>query len=287
MVEFGKIQTLSVVKKTEFGVYLGTEDDRVLLPGNQIPGGDAGPGDEIQVYVYKDTKGRLIATTKMPYISLGEVRRLTVKEVTPIGAFADWGLDKDLLIPFREQTCTVKEGKSYLVALYIDKSGRLCGTMRVYNYMQIPSSVYAKGDMVSASVYEIKELGAFVAVEDKYFGLIPRQEFHSGIKVGDEINVRVINVRSDGKLDVSPTKLAYIQMNDDADKIVSIIASHGGTVPYTDKSITPEMADREYSMSKSAFKRAIGRLYKEHIINIEEDRILLTEKGMEKHENNN
>jgi len=276
MIELGKVQKLKVVKITDFGVYLGTSvDEKVLLPKKQVPEGTK-LDDVMEVFIYKDSSDRLIATTGIPIIKVGEVDRLTIKELTKIGAFADWGLEKDLFIPFREQTCEVTVGKSYLVALYIDKSERLAGTMRVYNYMQTTDQ-YKEGEEVAGTVYEIKELGAFVAVDNKYFGLIPKKEVHSNVKVGDVIKSRITKVRPDGKLDLSAVKPAYLQMGDDVEKIVDILTEMGGTLPYNDKA-PAEIIDRDFSMSKSAFKRAIGRLYKERRVAINEDSIVLLTK---------
>jgi len=271
MIELGKVQNLEVFKITDFGIYVGeNKEERVLLPKKQVPEGTK-LGDKLDVFIYKDSSDRLIATTSIPYISLGQVGRLTIKEVTKIGAFADWGLEKDLFIPFREQTCAVKEGSSYLVALYIDKSERLAGTMRVYNYMQT-TDIYKDGDEVAGTIYEIKDLGAFAAVDNKYFGLIPKKEVHSNIKVGDVIKSRVTKLRPDGKLDLSAVKPAYRQMSDDVEKIMSILEGMGGRLPYNDK-VSAEIIDRDFGMSKSAFKRAVGRLYKERKVIINPDSI--------------
>lgn len=271
MIELGKVQNLEVFKITDFGIYVGeNKEERVLVPKKQVPEGTK-LGDKLDVFIYKDSSDRLIATTSIPYISLGQTGRLVIKEVTKIGAFADWGLEKDLFIPFREQTCEVKAGNSYMVALYIDKSERLAGTMRVYNFMK-PTDIYKEGDEVAGTVYEIKELGAFVAVDNQYFGLIPKKEVHSNIKVGDLIKSRVTKARQDGKLDLSAVKPAYLQMGDDVEKILEVLKNMGGHLPYNDKA-SAEVIDRDFAMSKSAFKRAIGRLYKERRVIINEDSI--------------
>ncbi len=275
LIELGKVLKLKVVKKTDFGIYLGgsAREDRVLLPKKQVPAG-TNVGDELEVFIYKDSSDRLISTIRIPYLGLGEVERLRIKEITKIGAFAEWGLEKDLFIPFREQTCQVVPGESYLVALYIDKSERLAGTMRVYNYMQT-TDLYKEGDEVAGTIYEIKELGAFVAVDNKYFGLIPAKEVHSNLKVGNVIKSRVTKVREDGKLDLSAVKPAYLQMGDDVVKILEILENlPDQRLPYNDKA-PAEVIDRDFGMSKSAFKRAIGRLYKERKVDILEDSIIL------------
>ncbi|HBE85709.1 MAG TPA: RNA-binding protein, partial [Lachnoclostridium sp.] len=222
MIELGKMQTLVVQRVKEFGVYLGEEavsEVSVLLPKKQVPEG-AGPGDRIPVFIYKDSEDRLIATTASPKLQAGETAVLQVKEVGKIGAFLDMGLEKDLLLPFKEQTHKVKQGEKVLVALYIDKSKRLAATMRVYTYMS-NQSPYKKDDQVAGIIYEINEnLGAFVAVDHKYYGLIPRKEVFENYREGDAVTARVTKVREDGKLDLSPRQKAYIQMDTDSGKVL-------------------------------------------------------------------
>lgn len=205
MIRLGEIQTLQVVKKVEFGVYLGdghNKEERVLLPKKQVPEGTQ-TGDEMEVFVYRDSKDRLIATTNMPKITLGGVSRLKVAQVGKIGAFLDWGLEKDLLLPFKEQTKRVSAGEECLAALYIDKSNRLCATMNVYPYLDTDSP-YGKDDRVTGEVYEIsRNFGAFVAVDDRYSALIPKQELYGAVEVGDTVNARVTEVKEDGKLNLS------------------------------------------------------------------------------------
>lgn len=177
MIELGKIQTLEVQRIKEFGIYLGEhgdEDHSVLLPKKQVPEGTK-TGDTLTVFIYKDSEDRLIATTATPKLQVGEVAVLPVKDVAKIGAFLDMGLEKDLLLPFKEQNHKVRVGESCLVALYIDKSKRLAATMNVYSYMS-NESPYKKDDRVTGTIYEINEnLGAFVAVDNRYYGLIPKK----------------------------------------------------------------------------------------------------------------
>ncbi|MCM1307536.1 MAG: S1-like domain-containing RNA-binding protein [Butyrivibrio sp.] len=266
MIELGKVQPLMVVKRTDFGVYLGTEEERVLLPAKYVDG-DVEIGDSLTVFVYRDSKDRLIATTKEPFIRLGEVRTLTVKDVTQIGAFMDWGLEKDLFLPFKEQTCAVREGKSYPVALYIDKSGRLCATTRIYNYLGV-TDAYKAGDTVRGVAYEhIEKFGMFVAVDGLYQGLIPRRSLYGKINVGDEISAAVSRVMPDGKLELTLRAPAYLQINDDADAIMAELQKNGGRLGINDKS-DPQLIKERLEMSKAAFKRACGHLLKEGLIKI-------------------
>lgn len=271
MIELGKKQKLTVVKKVEFGVYLAEEagaQERVLLPKKQVPEGTVA-GDQIEVFVYKDSKDRLISTVQEPKVQLGGLAVLKVSETGKIGAFLDWGLEKDLLLPFREQTRRVREGEEVLIALYTDKSSRLCATMNVYRYLE-QQSPYKKDDRVRGTVYEIsREFGAFVAVDNRYSGLIPRRDFHGEVRIGDVIEARVTTVHEDGKLDLSVREKAWLQRDEDAEMILGVIGEYGGVLPFTDKA-SPEIIERELNLSKNAFKRAVGKLLKEGKIEITE-----------------
>lgn len=269
----GKKQTLAVVKKTEFGVYLGTEEERVLLPRKQVPEGTQ-VGDEIEVFLYRDSKDRLIATTNEPKIQLGEVKLLRVKDTGAIGAFLDWGLEKDLFLPFKQQTVKVKKGDQCLVSLYVDKSGRLCATMKVYDKLE-KKSPYKKDDRVTGIIYEKSlNFGLFVAVDDRYCALIPKREASGRYKVGDRIEARVTDVKPDGKLDLSLREEAFIQMDRDAEAVMEKIIANGGELPFTDKA-DPELIRAEFGFGKNAFKRAVGRLLKEGKIEIREKSIAI------------
>ena len=204
MIELGKIQSLYIVKKVEFGVYLNSEkgvtEGSILLPIKQVPRGSSRLGDQIEVFVYRDSMDRMIATVNRPFLTKGEIASLRVADVTKIGAFLDWGLEKDLFLPYKEQTTKVEKGKNYLVRLYIDKSERLCGTMKLYGHL-LSNSPYKEEDMVHGTVYEISNnFGAFVAVDDKYDALIKKQQLFGQIQVGDQIEARVVRVHENGKL---------------------------------------------------------------------------------------
>ena len=268
----GKKRTLMVVKKVDFGVYLGTNEERVLLPKKQVPR-DIEIGDPIEVFLYKDSSDRLIATTNTPKITLDELAVLEVADTAKIGAFLNWGLEKDLLLPFKEQTSKVKKGDKVLVALYIDKSGRLCATMKVYPKLRTDHS-YQKDDQVQGIIYDKSDnFGMFVAVDNCYSALIPKREAFGDLKVGDVVDARVAKVRDDGKMDLSVRKKAFMQMDDDATMILRRIEEYGGKLPFTDKA-DPEIIDKEFGMSKNAFKRAVGRLLKEKKIKITEKNIV-------------
>ncbi len=269
MIELGEYQRLIIVKKTDFGVYLAEEmddEDKVLLPIKQVPK-EADIGDTLKVFIYRDSDDRLIATTNIPKLTLGELGVLKVNDVTNIGAFLDWGLERDLFLPFKEQTEKVKQGNEYLVTLYIDKSNRLAATMKVYKYLKIAGD-YECDDEVTGIVYEINEnIGVFVAINNEYHGLVPAKEVHDKIFVGDIVKGRVTSVREDGKINISLNKKAYIQMDEDGEKVLSVIEEYDGILPYNDKA-SPEVIYRDFQMSKAAFKRAVGRLFKERKIEI-------------------
>lgn len=274
MIKLGEKQVLKVVKKVEFGVYLAEEEgaeERVLLPAKQVPAGTV-LGSAIEVFVYKDSKDRIIATINEPLLKMGEVTRLRVAQLSKFGAFLDWGLEKDLFLPFKQQTFRVKQGDTPLVSLYIDKSERLCATMNVYPCLA-KNSPYTKDDKVTGCIYETSpEFGAFVAVDDKYSGLIPKKELYGEVKIGDTVTCRVTGVKEDGKLDLSIREKAYLQIETDAQKVMEVIDSFDGVLPFNDKA-SPEVIRREMQMSKNEFKRAVGHLLKNGKIEIKEKAI--------------
>lgn len=278
MIKLGEKQPLVVVKEVEFGVYLAEsqeDETRVLLPRKQVP-----PGlklhDTLEVFLYKDSKDRLIATTNTPRLMMGQLAVLKVVSVQKIGAFLDWGLEKDLFLPYKEQEGRLYEDEEVLVRLYIDKSSRLCASMKGLYEMLATDSPYQAGDTVKGRVYEFSgNFGTFIAVDDMYSGLVPCHEDHSFLRVGDVVEARVVEVKPDGKLTLSLREKAYIQMDEDAKRILEVLEEYGGVLPFNDKA-SPEIIMREMKMSKSAFKRAVGRLYKERKIEITEKNIRIT-----------
>ncbi|WP_113671107.1 CvfB family protein [Vallitalea guaymasensis] len=296
MIKLGKVQLLTVKRLSPIGIFLTSnenekkeengfisdhyldekkdkEKEEVLLPKKQVPEGIK-VGHQLEVFIYKDSKDRPIATTRKPKLVLGELAPLRVVQQTKIGAFMDWGLERDLFLPFREQTDKVHLNNEYLVSLYVDKSERLCATMDVYKHLS-NESPYKKDDTVKGIVISVKEeLGAFVAVDNKYNGLIPKNELFNNIKSGDHIEGRVTKVREDGKLNISLRQKAYLQMNDDSKKIMDKLIKNNGKLNLNDKS-SPDRIKSELNMSKNAFKRAVGRLLKE-------GKIKFVGKGIEK-----
>lgn len=279
MIQIGKFQTLKIANFTSFGAYLdagtGVRHDNILLPIKQLPE-DAKEGDELEVFIYRDSEDRLIATRKKPLAQLGELAYLKVTAKTNIGAFMDWGLERGLFLPFKEQKFPIQEGKSYLVKVYLDKSDRLSATTDIYEYLSAETP-YQKDDKVRGTVYSLNlNIGAFVAVDNRYMGLIPKNEYFNELREGDQVEARVIRVREDGKLDLSPRELSYIQMDSDTLKILQGIKDNEGFLSLNDKSSPIEIQSR-LSMSKAAFKRAVGKLLKEN-------KVMQTEGGLKEKE---
>lgn len=275
MFKLGSTQTLTVVKKSPHGVYLEAMDNdgnaTVLLPTNQVTDSML-PGSLVDAFIYRDSDDRLIATTTTPNLVMGQFALLTVKEVNDIGAFLDWGLAKDLFLPYKEQKRELKAGDEVFVTLYIDKSGRLCATTRIYDLLYNNHS-YAEGDTVNGTVFDINpRLGAFVAIDNKYLGLIPTHLSDAQVKIGSTITATVMEVREDKKITLKMREAAHIQMDADASLILEKLQESNGFLPYHDKSSSEEIISY-FGFSKNAFKRAIGRLYKEHKIIIESDGI--------------
>jgi predicted RNA-binding protein (virulence factor B family) len=277
MLELGKFQKLTVVRNAQSGVYLISKKDKdkedVLLPNRQVPP-DIRIGDELNVFIYRDSEDRMVATLRKPKITIGEIASLKVSELTPIGAYLDWGLEKDLFLPFKEQRGDLQKGSKYLVALYVDKSSRLCATMNIHKLLSTESP-YKENDNVSGIVYSIsRDIGAFIAVDNRFFGLIPKKELFIDVKYGESLNVRVKSVKPDGKLELSLRKnAAYTEIDADAVKILEKLKARGGKLMLNDYS-PPEKVKAELNMSKAAFKRAAGRLTKQR-------KIKMTDKGIE------
>ena len=271
MIRLGEKQILKVVRMKDFGMDVGDEAEAILLPRKYVPAGTR-VGDDVEVFVYRDSSDRLIATTEEPALTLGQIGLLKVKETSKIGAFLDWGLEKDLLLPFKEQTIQVRSGKSYPVALYIDKSKRLCATMKIYEYLS-SESPYGKDEMVEGFVYQVNpNFGVFVAMDGKYHGMIPKKNVHSEYRVGDRVEARVVNVREDGKLELSLRDRVEVQISKDAQMVLEVLESYDGVLPFTEKA-SPAVIERELNMSKAAFKRAVGHLLKARKIVIDNGKI--------------
>ena len=277
MMKLGEMQELEVAKIVNIGAYLQSEDkekteDRVLLPIKQVPAGTK-VGDKINVFIYRDSDDKIIATVKKPKITLGEIATLKVVEMSRIGAFLNWGLEKDLFLPFKEQIGDIRLNGEYMVGLYIDKSDRLCATMNLFKVLRTDSP-YKVNDIVKGTVFSLKRgLGAMVAVDNKYLGLIHEGEIIKPLHSGQSVEVRVSNIKEDGKLDLSLKDAPRLQIDKDGEKILKVLIRNKGSLPLNDDS-SPEEVNKILGMSKSSFKKASGRLMKRRLI-------IMTKNGIE------
>ncbi len=276
MIKLGEMQELEVAKKVDFGVYLKSSEDvkgedKVLLPLKQVPE-NTNTGDKIKVFVYRDSNDRIIATTKRPRIVIGEIAYLKVVQITRIGAFLSWGLEKDLFLPFKEQVGEIKLNGEYMVGLYIDKSDRLCATMNMFKVLGTDSP-YKVNDVVKGTVFSLKRgLGAMVAVDGKYLGLIHEGEILKPLHSGDVVEVRVSHIKEDGKLDLSLKDAPKLQIDKDGEKILNAMLKNKGFLPLNDDS-SPEKINDVLGLSKSSFKKSAGRLMKKRMISMNSDGI--------------
>ncbi len=273
MFDLGEYQTLKVTSIKSSGFYLSvidtTIDYDILLPGTHAPEG-LKLGDELEVFIYRDTKDRLMATTRKPAFTLGQLALLKVMQVDDNGAFLSWGLEKDLFLPFAEQLEPVKKGDEVLVRLYIDKTERLAATMKVQRDIGTHPP-YKEGEGHEATVLSVHpDLGAFVAVEDLYEGLILKQDIQGDPRTGDRLFLYVTRINDQGQLQMAFRKIIPLQIQEDTRLIMDFLKSQGGIMSYTDKT-PPQEIKKIFGLSKKAFKRALGKLYKDGLIELHEN----------------
>lgn len=254
--KLGKVQKLKLVEK---GEYLWATDGVEEVP---IHGKKRAPGGEVRpVFLYRENNGQIAGMLEEPFIQVGEVAKLKVVDKSKIGYFVDINAPKDILLPFSEATERIKEGESYLFTMYVDKSERLAVSMEIKDVLSTDSP-YKKDDRVTGTVYHVGKGGALVAIDDKYDGMIPKQEMKGIYRAGDEVEGRVFNVLDDGKLTLSLRAYAHVQMLQDSDVLYDLMGEYGGVLPVGDKS-DPEEIMKLTGLTKKAFKRAVGKLYKE------------------------
>ncbi len=279
MIQLGKKQLLEIKRLTSVGAFLSDKEESqdILLPRKFVKK-DWPVGKKINVFVYKDSEGRPIATTTNPKIEFGQLALLQVIDINKYGAFLDWGLEKDLFLPFDEQIVKVKKHEYYLVALYIDKSDRLTATMKVDGFFSKDVS-YKENDIVEGTVYSFDmEIGAFILVDNKYNAMLHKDELDGVMRVGDRVKLRVKMVKPDGKIDLTREARAHDHLSSDSEHIYNILRDNGGFLRVNDKS-DPRLIRSVFKMSKSQFKRAIGRLYKQRRITISNDGIRINSGG--------
>ena len=277
MVEIGKYNTLKIVKDLDFGVYLdGGDDLEILLPARYVPR-NVKPGDEVEVFIYHDNEGRIIATTAKPLAVVGEFQWMECKSVNDMGAFLEWGLMKDLLVPFREQKMPMREGKWYLVYVHLDHvTKRIVASARVDKFLDNVPPVYEFNQEVDLLVADETEIGYKVIINNLHWGLIYHNEIYRRLERGEHLKGYIKEVREDEKIDVSLTRLGYEKVEGIAGIILDALKVQKGFLAVHDKS----PADEIYSLfgcSKKCFKQAVGALYKKKLISIEPTGIRLIE----------
>lgn len=281
MVEIGKYSTLKIIKDLDFGVYLdGGNGLEILLPARYVPK-NVKPGDEVEVFIYHDNEGRLIATTARPKATVGEFEFMQVKSVSNAGAFLDWGLMKDLLVPFREQKMPMREGKWYLVYVRVDHvTGRVMASARVEKFLNNTPALYEQNEEVDLLVADETDLGYKVIINNRHGGMVYHNEVFRRLEKGEHLKGYIKEVREDEKIDVSLSPLGYQRIEGVAGRVLEALKVQGGFLPIHDKS-EPEVIYSLFQCSKKAFKQAIGTLYKQRLISIGEEGIRLTD-GAEK-----
>lgn len=277
MAEIGKYNTLKVVKTVEFGVYLnGGGQGEILLPTRYVPENIA-VNDELEVFIYLDSEDRIIATTETPFATVNEFAFLEVKANTPVGAFLDWGLPKDLFVPFREQKTRMVEGESYVVYIYFDmESRRIAASSKLDKFVDNIPVEYEEGQKVELLIANKTNLGFRVIIEDAHWGILYENEVFTPLSPGQRIFGYIKKIREDEKIDLSLYKQGYQQIDDTSETLLNYLKNTTGKIPLTDKS-SPEEISRLFGISKKSFKKAIGNLYKRKLISIEEDGISLAE----------
>ena len=275
MLEIGRLNNLRVVKEVDFGVYLdGGEFGEILLPKKYVPK-NCRPGSIIEVFIYLDSEDRIIATTQKPYAMVGEFAELKVVSVSAAGAFLDWGLQKDLLVPFREQKQKMIKGKSYVVYVYFDeKSERIAASAKLHKYLDSAPVDFRPGEEVDLLIYDETEMGYNAIINKTHMGLIHKNDVFQTLETGQKIKGYIKNIREDGKIDLLLQKPGYGKVDDLSRKILELIKQHDGFVPVTDKS-PPEIIYKTFGVSKKTYKKAIGALFKKRLITIEDDGIKL------------
>ncbi len=280
MVELGDYNELEIAREVDFGVYLTSEDGDILLPMKYIPEG-AKVGDTIRVFVYRDSEDRMIATNLIPYATVGQFACLTCTDVTPFGAFLDWGLEKDLLVPLNNQKNKMQVGKKYCVYLYLDDaSDRVVATSKLGKYLQNDDIQLTEGEEVQLLVANFTDIGIKVIINNAYMGILYRNEVFKDLRIGDTATGYIKHIREDNKIDVTLRKPGTNQKEEKdeaSEKILRLMNQGSGWLPLSDNS-TPEEIYQLLGMSKKTFKRAIGSLYKAGTITISEDSIRLTQK---------
>lgn len=274
MLELGKFNTLKIARKVDFGVFLSSGTDEVLLPKKYLePAMEI--GSDVAVFIYKDSEDRTIATTQKPFAQVGEFAYLKVKEVNSFGAFMDWGLEKDLLVPFREQDKKLEAGKSYVVYVYVDKlTKRIAASAKINRYAKNDEMLLSENEEVDLLLFKQTDLGYGAIINNLHQGLIYKNEVFTNLAVGDKVKGWIKTLREDGRIDLRLQKVGF-ELSDDAQKLIlKKLSEKNGFLALNDAS-EPQLIKNELGMSKKTFKKAIGGLFKSKRISLEENGIKL------------
>lgn len=268
MLKIGNYNQLEVIEKTEDGYYLDSDKGDIFLPLEDLPEA-LQPGETVKVFVYNDSEDCLVATTSQPDAVVGEFAYLLVVDVTRIGAFLDWGLEKDLFVPFREQRERMKRGEKHIVRIYLDnKTNRLVASAKIYSFLDERAENLVEGQRVKLLIYKFTDLGVMAIVNHRFSGVLYRNEIFEKVQVGDSRIGYIKKIREeDGKIDLTLRPLGYAAVHDSKSVVLEKLVQAGGFLPYHDKSSPSEIIDF-FNMSKKGFKKAIGGLYKEGKITI-------------------
>ncbi len=278
MTEIGIVNELTVVKEVDFGVYLdGGGLGEILLPQRYVPQ-NCKAGDILKVFIYLDSEDRVIATTEHPYAMVGDFALLKVVSVTSVGAFLDWGLPKDLLVPYREQNTTMKEGKSYIVRVYLDNSNRIAASAKLDKYLDKEPGGLQEGQEVELFICNQTDIGYKAIINSSHWGVLHFNEVFQTLKRGQKIKGFIRKIRDDDKIDLCLHKSGYEKVDDVTGTIITVLKEQGGFISVTDKS-SPETIYTLFSVSKKTYKKAVGALYKKRLITIEDNGIRLSKKS--------
>ena len=269
MINIGQFNNMEIIRKAEFGYYLdsdtGNTSDDILLPNNSALGHELNIGDNVDAFIYRDSEDRLIATLKKPLAEVEDLAYLEVVSSTKIGTFINVGLEKDILVPFKEENYRLEVGSNYLFYIYLDKTGRIAATTYIESHLKTTDK-YEIGEEVTGTVYGYQTNGSvMLAIDDLYKAVILRKEYFSQVKPGEKIKVRVKSYYEDGKIEVTPRQDRLTEMDIMEDKILEYLKSHHGEMVYNDKS-SPEDIKKVFNTSKNYFKNALGGLMKKDII---------------------
>ena len=278
MVAIGDYNELEIIKEVDFGVYLDSDDGEILLPLKYVPE-DFRVGNLIRVFVYRDSEDRIIATTLQPKAKVGDFAALEVKQANNYGAFLNWGLEKDLFVPFQNQRDKMQPGRKYVVYVYLDEnSDRIVATAKYEKYLEKVPEGLQEGDEADLLVAGFTDLGVKVIINNKYLGILYKNEVFRHLEIGDKTTGFIRKIREDNKIDVSLQRSGYAEVPDAADQILQKLKAAGGHLPISDNS-TPEAIYETLGMSKKTFKKALGSLYRNGTVILQPDSITLKTKN--------